>query len=185
MKKNIYLLIVITMFLLMGCKRQTQMVDFIPTPVPAEEESDSGTAEEEAVGEETSEETTEATPTPKEIHVGETTSLYVKLDEYGAFLNVRETPSRDGKIIGSLVHTEKVEVIEIADGWASILFDSEVRYVNADFLVKERPDYLTPPSPTPTPKPEVTQAAENTPTPSPKPTSKPSTDDSEEAPPEI
>lgn len=182
MKKSIYLLIVITVFLLTGCKKQAQMPDFVPTSVPEEESSGETVTEETADGDEgSSVETTEATPTPKTLHVGETTTMYVKLDEYGAFLNVRSTPSKDGEIVGSLVHTEKIEVIEIVDGWASFAVDNEIRYVNADFLVTERPDYLNPPSPTPSPTPKAAPATKATPTPTPKPASS----GSEEAPPEI
>jgi uncharacterized protein YgiM (DUF1202 family) len=80
--------------------------------------------------------------------------MYVKLDQYGGFLNVRATPSTDGEAVGFLVHAEQIDVIEITDGWASFVYNDKVCYVNADFLVKERPEYLDPP--TPTPKPKVT-----------------------------
>lgn len=185
MQKKIYLFIVMMALLLAGCKKQTETVDFIPTPTPAEEESDEVEAEagqqeagpQEAQGENSA----DVSPTSIPIPTGETTTMYVKLDEYGAFLNVRATPSRDGDIVGSLVHTEKVEVYEIKDGWASFLLDNTVRYVNADFLVKERPEYLTPPSPTPVP--EEKPSEKNTPTPTPKPEA--DVENTEEAPPEI
>lgn len=162
MKKNIYLLIIVTVLLLSGCKKQAQMVDFIPTPTPV-------VTNEDEAGEE-SENTNEATPTPKTIHVGQTIAMYVKLDEYGAFLNVRSNPSKDGAIVGSLVHTEKIDVIEIVDGWASFEMDNVIVYVSADFLVPERPDYIplptAAPTPTPTPKPKD-NTPKDTPTPEP------------------
>jgi len=192
MKKYIYLLIVITSLMFVGCKKQEQMVDFIPSTTSTDESgeviSEDETAGENTEGNDNSTEEAVATPTPKTIHVGETKTMYVKLDEYGAFLNVRSIPSKEGDIVGSLVHTEKIEVIDIVDGWASFLQDNEVRYVNADFLVDVRPDYIAPPSPTPTPK--NTPTVKTTPTSKPSPTSKPTPTpvvetDTDEAPPEI
>jgi uncharacterized protein YgiM (DUF1202 family) len=103
------------------------------------------------------------------------------MGEYDAVLNVRATPSKDGDIVGFLVHTEKVEVIEIKDGWASFEYNNAICYVSSDFLVDTRPDYIAPPSPTPKPVPADTPTP--TPTPTPKP-AKPATDGGE-APPEI
>jgi uncharacterized protein YgiM (DUF1202 family) len=107
----------------------------------------------------------------------------VKLDKYDAILNVRGTPSKDGEVVGFLVHTEKIEVIDIVDGWASFAQGGEVRYVSADFLVNERPEYIEPPTlspaptnkPTPTTKPVQDKPVQN---------STPEAD-SEDAPPEI
>ncbi len=113
------------------------------------------------------------------VHVGQTTTKYVKLGEYDAVLNVRETPSKDGKIVGFLVHTEKIDVIEITDGWASFVYNGAVSYTSADFLVDERPAYIEPPTSTPkptnTPKPTSTPAPTNSPTP----------EEDQELPPEI
>ncbi len=166
MKKSIILLIIVTVFILTGCKNKEQMTSFIPTQMP-EEVTDNTTKDEteEATETEETQEVEEATPTPKEIHVGQTTPMYVKLDEYGAFLNVRPTASTEGAPVGFLVHAEKVEVIEIVDGWANILYNDAVCYINADFLVDERPEYLE--APTPTPAPKVTPTPEATPTPVP------------------
>ena len=142
MKKSIYVFLLLAVLVLTGCSKKDQMTNFIPTQVPGEES--------EAVSEDTTKEDPEITPTPKEIHVGKTTPKYVKLDKYGAYLNIRSTPSTDGEQVGFLVHGEKVEVSEIVDGWASFVYDNAICYVNADFLVDEQPGYLDPPTPTPT-----------------------------------
>jgi uncharacterized protein YgiM (DUF1202 family) len=128
MKKNVFLLIIITVFLLSGCSKKEKMTNFIPTMAP-EDEITSEVTQTPLEG------STEATPTPKEIHVGETTTKYVKLSEYDDTLNVRSTPSTDSEPVGFLVHTEKIEVIDIVDGWASFVYNNQVCYVNADFLV--------------------------------------------------
>ena len=146
-----------------GCQPKEQMASFIPTKTP---EQDYETQPDKENGEDEDQEAEEATPTPKELHVGQTTSMYVKLDTYGGFLNIRPMPSTDGEPVGLLVHAEKVDVIEITDGWASIARNGEICYVNADYLVKERPAYLEPPTATPSPTPEPPTA---TPSPTPKP----------------
>jgi uncharacterized protein YgiM (DUF1202 family) len=180
MKKSLLFIIFVLVLTLAGCGKKEQMTNFIPTPMP-ESEEDSETSGEDAEsteedGSESSEEGAEATPTPKALHVGKTTTMYVKLDKYNAILNVRKAPSKDGEVVGFLVHTEKIEVIEIVDGWASFAQGGEIRYVSADFLVKDRPDYIDPPTPLPT----------NKPTPTSKPVQNDTPDtDAEEAPPEI
>lgn len=156
MKKSIYLLIILTVLLLSGCSQKDQMTNFIPTQAP-DETSESG-ADTDANTDEGTQSETAATPTPGVIHIGQTTTKYVKLDEYGGYLNIRSTASREGEVVGFLVHAEEVEVIEIIDGWASFLYNDAICYVNADYLVDERPDYLTPPPPTPTPIVTPTQA---------------------------
>lgn len=147
-----------------GCSKKEQMTNFIPTQIPNEEDA---SGEETQTGE-------EATQAPDTVHVGKTTTMYVKLDKYGGSLNIRSTPSTSGEAVGFLVHAEEVAVIEITDGWASILYNDAICYVNVQYLVETRPDYLTPP----TKSPEPTKAP--TPTPS---TTTPST--TTEAPPEI
>ena len=159
MKKNLYIILILSLLLLAGCSKKDQMTNFIPTSAPGQQDVSNGDTQTDTQADTPTE--TVATPTPKTIHVGQTTKMYVKLDEYGAFLNIRSTPSTDGKQVGFLVHAEEVDVIEIADGWASFLYDNAICYVNADFLVDECPDYLDPPTPTPAPK--------NTKTPTPKP----------------
>lgn len=180
MKKNLLIIIMLTVMMLSGCSKQQQMTNFIPTQAPEAEDSNSS----EETGDttqssEASSEDSEATPTPKAIHVGETTTKYVKMDEFDAVLNVRATPSKDGDIVGFLVHTEKIEVIEIVDGWASFEYNDAICYVSADFLTDTRPDYIAPPTQAPTPIPA------NTPTPKPTPKPDSTTTDGDEAPPEI
>lgn len=170
MKKYIYLLIIFTVFILAGCKKKVQMTEFIPTAAPQDESTEGEATEDEATEDETQTDTepgTEATPTPKTIHVGQTITKYVKLNEFDDILNVRSTPSTEKETIGFLVHTEKIEVIDIVDGWASFVYNGEISYVNASFLVDEKPAYLTPPPPSPTPK--NTPTPKDTPTPTPDP----------------
>ncbi|MGB4659482.1 MAG: SH3 domain-containing protein [Mobilitalea sp.] len=178
MKKSILLLLMITVLGLYGCSQSNEMVDFIPTPIPSVTETTDSEQETDAEGsteitEGGSTEVTEATPTPKELVIGETTTMYVKMNEYDDFLNVRATPSTDGEVVGMLVHTEKIEVIEIVDGWASIAVGNEVRYVSSDFLVLERPDFIPAPTPTPVPTKAPTKAPTNTPKPTKAPTKTP------------
>jgi hypothetical protein len=162
MKKSIYVLLLMMMILLLtGCnKKEEEMTSFIPTQAPTE---DGGTVDNDTVdGDEAQtdqEEVTEAASTPSVVHVGQTKPMYVKMDEYGATLNVRATPSTNGEAVGFLVHGEKIEVADIADGWASFVYNDALCYVNADFLVDKQPEYLEPPTPTPTPKVTPTKDA--------------------------
>lgn len=190
MKKSLIFIILVTVILLAGCKKEEQMTNFIPTQAPDEDFEDADdTDSTEATQQDgetssetgdnapdaaTSEEGTEA-PSQNMVYAGQTTTMYVKLDEYDAVLNVRAKPGKDGEIVGFLVHTEKVQVIEIKDGWAKIKYRDGAYYVSADFLVDKRPDYIDPPTKAPTPT--------KTPTPTPKPAEE--TTNGEEAPPEI
>lgn len=149
MKKSIYLLIILTVFMLSGCSKKDQMTNFIPTQAP-EEGTVSGEVADEVTDDGTQSET-EVTPTPGELHIGATTTKYVKLNEYGGYLNIRSKASPEGEAVGFLVHAEEVQVVDIVDGWASFVYNDAICYVNADYLVDDRPDYLTPPPPTPTP----------------------------------
>ena len=175
MKKSLLLIIIITLLTMTGCGDKGEFASFIPTPIPESDDSSEDVATEDPSdsGDETS---AEGTPTPKPLHVGQTTTKYVKLDGYDAILNVRATPSKDGEVVGFLVHTEKIEVVEIVDGWASFAQGGEVRYVSADFLVDERPDYIKPPTPAPTKKPTPTNKPAQDTTPE---------EEIDEAPPEI
>ncbi len=144
MKKSIYLFTITAAVLLSGCSNKNQMTNFIPTQAPQDDisldtEEETGAASD-----------TEAAQEPETTYTGATTKMYVKLNEYGGYVNVRATASKDGEVIGFLVHAEEIEVIEIKDGWASFLANDKINYVSSDFVVAERPDYLTPPPPTPT-----------------------------------
>ena len=157
--RMLYLLIIPAMLLLTGCKAKDTMVNFIPTPIPEIEDSvDGGAALEEDVKEEV-----QATPIPKQVPAGQAKTMYVKLDTYGAFLNVRATPSTNGEKVSFLVHAEKVKVLGIEDGWASIEYDGNICFVSADFLVEERPNYIPAPTATPVPTkaPEVSEEVES------------------------
>lgn len=174
MKRYFYILIILAVFSLAGCGKNDEMTSFIPTPIPKENDTETGDSSDmvEVVTDGNTETDEDAEPTvseaPRDIHVGQTTSMYVRLDKYGAYLNIRPNPATTGEPVGFLVHAEKVEVIEIVDGWAAIVYNDKVSYVKSSFLVKEKPEYLVPPTPTPEPK--------KTPTPIP---------DPNQAPPEI
>jgi hypothetical protein len=168
MRKYIYILIILTVTVLSGCKKEDKMPDFIPTQSSEDdidysgEESDAnedikqsedGDIQEGDIQDEDVSEKDEASPT-QPIVIGKTTTMYVKLSQYGGSLNIRPKPSTDGEPVGFLVHAEAVDVIEIKDGWASFLYNGAICYVNADFMVDKRPAYLDPP--TATPKPSAT-----------------------------
>jgi uncharacterized protein YgiM (DUF1202 family) len=153
MKKYIYLFVVIIAILATGCSQRTKMTNFIPSPTPSPEQESSDTVED---TESDSETNTDETPSDKPIDLRKTTIKFVKLGEYGATLNIRKAPSTDSEKVGYLVHTEKVHVIDIVDGWASIVVDGKVCYVKAEYLVEERPAYIDPPTVTPTPEPTPT-----------------------------
>lgn len=151
MKKYIYTLILAAALMLTGCSTKDRMTNFIPTPAPGEAANESVTPTDEAKDNEDAGDV-QVTKSPITTYDGKTTTKYVKLEEYGDVLNVRSSPSVDADAVGFLVHTDKIEVIEIKDGWASFLYKGSVCYVNADFLVDEKPDYLDPPSITSAPK---------------------------------
>ncbi len=148
MRKAIYLSLLMIVISLTGCGKEEEMTSFIPTQPPTKEADVTA-----AAGDTDQQEDTQTSPTSKVVRVGQTTPKYVKMDKYGATLNVRSNPSTSGEVVGFLVHAEKIEVAEIADGWASFLYNGTLCYVNADYLVDVQPEYLEPPTPTPTPKP--------------------------------
>lgn len=142
MKKYIgSLLLVIAVTMLTGCGTKDQETFFVPTPMvtpePSQEDKLDNTDEKDVSSED-----------DDHGYVGNTTTMYAKLGDYDAILNVRTLPSKEGKVVGFLVHTEEVNVISIDDGWASIVYNDEVCYVSADFLVDEKPDYIAPPTST-------------------------------------
>lgn len=166
-----------------GCSNSNKMEDFIPTPTV----SPTPIVDMEEVPEETPQEE-EVPIDDMDLSKVKTTSMYVKMAKYGSTLNVRSKPSTDGDIVGYLVHREQVEVIQIKDGWAAFLDDGVVKYVSADYLVAEKPEYLEPPTLTPTPTPTPTQNTEPTQKPEQTPTqenSEESDDTIDEEPPEI
>ncbi|MDF2537637.1 MAG: hypothetical protein K0S76_658 [Herbinix sp.] len=164
MKKNIYLIVCLTVLTILftGCGAKDQMVSFIPTPTPAPTDEDGNEITDDTSDEDASEDSDSAEEDSDEpIVVGNTTTMYVKLSQYGAVLNIRSEPSTNGKVVGSLVHTEKVEVVKIEDGWACFVKNNKYVYVKADYLVEKRPAYIDPPTFTPTPSPLPTDPAVN------------------------
>lgn len=53
----------------------------------------------------------------------------------GANLNVRETPSTGGKLVGKMPNHAAAEVIETEDGWAKIVSGEVEGYVSLDYLL--------------------------------------------------
>ncbi len=150
MKSRIlYILLAALVVLLAGCRSEDQEAYFIPTPAPeipdlTEEEDvpedttdDTGDQDEESDGAEN-----------EPVVIGQTTTKYVKLNTFGAILNVRSSPTtEENNVVGFLVHTEPVEVISIEDGWASFMYKGQICYVSAEFLVDFVPPYISPPTP--------------------------------------
>ncbi|HKL80353.1 MAG TPA: SH3 domain-containing protein [Mobilitalea sp.] len=163
MKKNIvYLMIIVAIFALPGCKKKDQETNFIPTPTVAPKPVEGDTSDE--VSEDVVEDSGEPVGSDQDepVYTGKTITKFAKLDDYDAILNIRSTPSKDGEIVGFLVHTEQIEVISIENGWASFVYKNEVRYVSEDFLTDKKPSYITPPTPTPSPEPTKAPSTEST-----------------------
>lgn len=181
MRKYLFLVMILSVAILSGCGKEEQMPDFIPTNLledntdnngkdvnkqednsqPDENISQDGdVTQPDDSGDNDNSDSKDTPPV-----VGKTTTMYVKLNQFGGYLNVRPTPSTDKEPVGFLVHAEAVEVIEIKDGWASILYKGNICYVNDDYLVDKQPSYLEPPTitpkptATPTPKPAAEDAA--------------------------
>lgn len=51
------------------------------------------------------------------------------------YLNVREEPGEDGKLVGKMSKNSGCEVLEIKDGWARIKSGKATGYVKAEFLL--------------------------------------------------
>jgi len=151
----IYILTVIflAVILFTGCKSEDQEAYFIPTPAPDLIEEDEDLPEDSADNTDKTGENGEQAGDSENLEdepvvVGETITKYVKLNTYGAILNVRSSPTtEENNVVGFLVHTEPVEVISIENGWASILYKDKVCYVSADYLVDFVPPYISPPTP--------------------------------------
>lgn len=156
MKRLIVLFTIVMAFTLAGCSKKEKMVSFIPTATPAPESGVTADNKQDAAVDEKDTDNTAAQDAP--ANVGKTTVKYVKMTQYGASLNVRATPSTDGQKVSSLNHADKIEVVDIKDGWASFVMDGKLVYVKSDYLVDARPDDLQPPTPTvaPTATPTVT-----------------------------
>ena len=51
-------------------------------------------------------------------------------------LNVRTQASKDGYLVGTLQHGERIEVYTITNGWAQIRYNGQNAYVNANYIKK-------------------------------------------------
>lgn len=59
--------------------------------------------------------------------------------EVRTHLNIRDSPSKNGELLGYIYNGGFVKVIEISDGWAKIRLDNgKTGYVSSDYLVLER-----------------------------------------------
>lgn len=142
-KHRFGLIVILSMMTLVACGAKDQETFFIPTPSLLPEY-------EEPIEDVTKPVEEEEEPEDKEpAYVGETTTMYVRLNSPDAILNVRSLPSRDGEIVGFLVHTEQVNVIEIKDGWASFVYGTDICYVSEDYLGYKKPSVVAPPTPIP------------------------------------
>ncbi len=151
MKNRLYLMLILAVLTFTGCKTADEQTFFIPTPGVEEEDEDTiPFLPEETEGKDMEDEPGDS---DEMDYVGRTTPKYVKLDNYGAILNIRSAPSTDSEVVGFLVHTEKIEVISIEDGWASFVHLGVIRYVKADYLSDKKPAFLTAPTVTPIPTP--------------------------------
>lgn len=144
--KLVYIIIVVSVLLFTACKGNDKETNFIPTQPPEFINDDTD------ISDDTIEDIDDSIDIPGDMEddtefVGETTTKYVKLSSYGAILNVRSAPTTDtDNVVGFLVHTEPVEVISIENDWAKFLYNSEVSYVSAEYLVDFVPPYISPPT---------------------------------------
>ncbi|NLO82505.1 MAG: L,D-transpeptidase family protein [Clostridiales bacterium] len=84
-------------------------------------------------------------PKPSSIHASPSappTIRYVELNKAGSQLNIRETPSLTGNIVGTLEHGDSVKVIGRQNGWAKIEFNQTIGYVNVSYLADEEPSEM-------------------------------------------
>lgn len=151
MKSKLYIILGLMVFLLAGCSSKDQMPNIIVAPTPTEAEKPDNTPVEDDQDQENEAGDQEETKDEEPIVVGTTTTKYVKLNKYNDTLNIRAEPSTNGEKVGFLVHAEKIEVIDIVDGWARFVKDNKYVYCSADYLVDEKPEYLKPPTSTPAP----------------------------------
>lgn len=147
--KLLYIFIGLAVLLLAGCKKDDQEAYFIPTPAPdISDEQDTTDDSIDNTNEQTEDSEDTESSEDEPVVIGETTTKYVKLNSFGAILNVRSSPTTsENNVVGFLVHTEPVEVISIENGWASFMYKGNICYVSADYLVDFVPPYISPPTP--------------------------------------
>lgn len=83
--------------------------------------------------------TTEPVTTEPETTEPETTTEASELDGYilpdvDVYLNIRETPSTDGVILGKLYRGSMAEIVEEMDGWMIVKSGNVEGYVNSDYV---------------------------------------------------
>lgn len=55
--------------------------------------------------------------------------------EVNTYLNIRDTPNKRGKIVGTINNGAIIDVAEVNDGWATVIYDGkQVGYVSSEFL---------------------------------------------------
>ena len=62
-------------------------------------------------------------------------NLYNVTAEKG--LNVRATPTSNGKVLGKVEYYDRIEVDTIVNGWAQIKYNDRKAYVNANYIKKK------------------------------------------------
>lgn len=142
-----FIIIAVSVLVLAGCKGTNQETNFIPMQPPASMDDDLDMPDD--IIEDTEEPTDTLDDMEDEpVYLGDAITKYVKLSRYGAILNVRSAPTTDeDNVVGFLVHTEAVEVVSIEGEWAKLLYNDEIRYVSAEYLVDFIPPYISPPTP--------------------------------------
>ena len=130
--KRLFIILALTIVILLlpGCSKKEPVANFIPTPTPLPQQLE----DEEDLYEE------EFLPEDESNDRAKTTKMYVDLSTSGGVLNVRSSPSTAGDVVGFLVHAEEVKVIDVEDGWASIVFQDKVRYISSNYIADEKID---------------------------------------------
>jgi len=146
--KLLYIFLAALVVLFAGCKSEDKEAYFIPTPAPEIPDLTEENDVPDDITDDTDGQNEESEDAEKPVVIGQTTTKYVKLNTFGAILNVRSSPTTaEDNVVGFLVHTEPVEVISIEDGWASFMYKGQICYVSAEFLVDFVPPYISPPTP--------------------------------------
>lgn len=56
--------------------------------------------------------------------------------DVNTYLNIRETPNKRGKIVGTINNGAIIDVADVNDGWASVIYNGQhVGYVSSEFLI--------------------------------------------------
>ena len=65
---------------------------------------------------------------------GSTTTTSKKMKVTASSLNVRSKASTGGKILGKLSRNTQIDVYEIKNGWAKIIYKNQTAYVSSEYL---------------------------------------------------